>query len=44
MCAFLAQKPAQAFGEEKETSAVELRGEEEPEVEMIPGIEVREHE
>ena len=42
--AFVAQKPTQAVGEEKETSAVELRGENEPEVEMIPDIEVRKHE
>ena len=44
MCAFVAQKPTQAVGGEKETSAVELRGENEPEVEMIPDIEVRKHE
>ena len=44
VCAFVAQKPAQAVGEEKETYAVELSDEEEPEVEMILNIEVREHE
>ena len=41
MCAFVAQKPTQKVAEEKETSA---RGEDEQEVEMIPDIEVREHE
>ena len=44
VCEFVAQKPAYAVEEEKETPAVELRGEDEPEVEMIPDIEVREHE
>ena len=43
VCAFVAQKPTQEVGEEKETSAMELRGKDEPEVEMIPDIEVREH-
>ena len=44
MRAFLAQKPTQEVGEEKYKYAVKLRGEDEPEVEMIPDIEVREHE
>ena len=44
MYAFMAHKPTQEVGEEKETSAMELRGKDEPEVEMIPDIEVREHE
>ena len=42
--AFVAQKLTKEVGEEKETSVVELRGEDEPEVEMIPDIEVRKHE
>ena len=42
--AFVAQKPTWVVGEEKETYAVELRGEDEPKVEMVPNIEVREHE
>ena len=40
----MAKKPTQAIGEEKETFAVELRGEEELEVKMIPDIKVREYE
>ena len=42
--AFVAQKPAQVVVEEKETFAVELRGEDELEVEMLLDIELREHE
>ena len=42
MCAFVAQKPTQAAREEKGTSAVELRDEEEPEVERILDVEVSE--
>ena len=44
VCAFVAQKLTKEVGEEKETSVVELRGEDEPEVEMITDIKVREHE
>ena len=40
--AFVAEKPTQAVGEEKGTSVGELRDEKEPEVEMIPNVEVRE--
>ena len=43
MCAFVAQKPTQTVGEEKGTSTVELRDEEETEVEMIPNVEVKEY-
>ena len=43
MCAFVAQKPTQVVGEEKGTSARELKDEEEPEVEMILDVEVREY-
>ena len=42
MCAFVSQKPTQAVGEEKGTSAGELKDEEEPEVEIIPDVEGRE--
>ena len=42
MHAFVAQKPTQEVGEEKGTSIGELRDEKEPEVEMIPDVEVRE--
>ena len=38
----MAQKPTQEVGEEKGTSAVELRDEEELEVDMIPNVEVTE--
>ena len=44
MHAFLAQKHAQAIEEEKEAPEVELKGEDEPEFEMIPNIELGEYE
>ena len=40
--AFVAQKPTQEVGEERRTSAGELRDKEEPEVERILKVELRE--
>ena len=40
--AFVAQKPTQTVGEERGTYAGELRDKEEPEMEGIPNVEVRE--
>ena len=40
--AFVAQKPTLTIGEDRGTSTGELRDKEEPEVERIPNVEVRE--